>query len=283
MGRIVRSRGRSGQSLVQVLIAFGLLGTLSLMFAQLYQNSMLAQNTVRMNSDFNNLGSLISMILQGSVSCSSNVNSTNLASLTFNRNPAMLATQSITVNKLTYPNGDVLAQNGGSAGNGLTISDFRINQFHELVAGTSYLAMVHMEITKSGASSVGSLVLKKDFPIALQTHVVSGTTVQLDACGIVSTDQQWTNVSSSRALGATYTNTTGRPIQVTVVLRPSGAPSAYAEFHIDGVLAFRADAAPGSGSIPSLTAVVPPGSTYRVSGALVTLDPTLSFSWSEFR
>lgn len=271
----------TGQSLVGVMVGFGLMGILAVGLAQLNSNSMMSQNTVRMNADFNNLGSLVAMALQNTALCNSNINATNLAQLTFSRAPGLLASQSISVNKLTYPNGDVIVQTGGNAGNQLKVSDLKFNQFHEITAGTSYVAMLHIEVTKTAGSAVGSSVLLKDVPVSFATHTTSGNTVQIDSCGsgAAAPTQHWTDVTSSRALNTPYTNTTGGPLLVTLIVRaqPLILPGGVT-FFVDGVKTAEF-LCPANICTSTLSTTVPAGSTYSATATL-----TSSFtSWQEFR
>ena len=91
--------------------------------------------------------------------------------------------------------------------------------------------------------------------------------------------QTWQNVLSSRAVGTTYTNTTGRPIFVSV----GGSGSAINTrvfITLDGSLGFEGNGAAGSGFRTENCIVVPAGSTYVITAGTGTL--TL-LSWNELR
>lgn len=79
-------------------------------------------------------------------------------------------------------------------------------------------------------------------------------------------NQSWINVTSSRTSGTTYTNSTGAPIMVTV----SGQ---YVSLYVGGVLVGSGGSAT-QGSVFSVSAIVPNGSSYLASGAS---------KWSELR
>ena len=84
--------------------------------------------------------------------------------------------------------------------------------------------------------------------------------------------QKWTDFTTSRAAGTTYTNTTGKPIFVSIWAVQAGAIT----LSIDGV---PADTSGINGSVPctNLDGIVPPGSTYSITaGAGLVL-------WSELR
>lgn len=75
--------------------------------------------------------------------------------------------------------------------------------------------------------------------------------------------QTWMNVFSSRVIGTTYTNTTGKPIMVVIWQAHDSAPILY----IDDIKIAEIDGSPGSVAT-SVSAVVPNGSTYRVSKSI---------------
>lgn len=91
---------------------------------------------------------------------------------------------------------------------------------------------------------------------------------KLDASKALGTGQTWVNVTASRTAGVTYTNSTTRPICVSIPETGDGDRGLY----VGGVLtAF----ARGADSDSTLFAIVPPGAQYIFSGAFS--------SWSELR
>lgn len=83
--------------------------------------------------------------------------------------------------------------------------------------------------------------------------------------------QNWQDVTSSRASNTYYTNTTGRPIQASVL-----APDSGGRLEVNGVTAARI--VDGNSQVDvTVQAIVPPGATYRYLSAVA---PTL---WSELR
>jgi hypothetical protein len=87
-------------------------------------------------------------------------------------------------------------------------------------------------------------------------------------------EQTWQDVTGSRALGTSYTNSTGKPIQVKVSAIASSA--AVMTITVAGV------GLPGGGlgSLPEGSAIVPNGATY--SAALSAGTPS-SLNWKELR
>lgn len=102
----------------------------------------------------------------------------------------------------------------------------------------------------------------------------------LEAGEALGQKQTWKNMTSSRVLGTTYTNTTTKPIQIVALVGPSSAANVTPRFTIDAM--------PIAGNYTSganqytLTAscIVPPGSTYNLTVANGT---AAIVSWYELR
>lgn len=78
----------------------------------------------------------------------------------------------------------------------------------------------------------------------------------------------WTNVTGSRAASTTYTNSTGKTIQVSIII--GFATTGAADFYINDVITGKAQMSAGG---QTFTHMIPPGSTYKVtvsSGVTVT-------------
>lgn len=78
----------------------------------------------------------------------------------------------------------------------------------------------------------------------------------------------WTDFTGSRTAGTTYTNSTGKTIQVSVIV--GFATTGAADFYINGVITGKAQMSAGG---QTFTHMIPPGSTYKVtvsSGVTVT-------------
>ncbi len=89
--------------------------------------------------------------------------------------------------------------------------------------------------------------------------------------------QSWQDVTASRALGTTYTNNTGRPIQV-IVSANSSTPSALMTATLGGV-SIEGPAQGTSGINASMSFVIPNGVTYSVS----MVGSTTLAAWAELR
>jgi len=92
----------------------------------------------------------------------------------------------------------------------------------------------------------------------------------------IGVNQTWTNVTSSRVLGTTYTNTTSQPILVNIVAYRSNAAGTIG-ITVDGLLTAQQNIAQNVHGFSS--AIVPPSSTYSVSNSTLTTI----VSWFELR
>ena len=105
-----------------------------------------------------------------------------------------------------------------------------------------------------------------------------GTGLTGTATGLVAgigVGQTWQDVKASRALGTTYTNTTGRPIEVFLAVYATGAHGLT--LTISGVVLL---ANATSTLAASLSAIIPPGGTYVAAdgGSSPVID-----KWAELR
>ena len=92
--------------------------------------------------------------------------------------------------------------------------------------------------------------------------------------------QTWQNVTSSRSLGTTYTNSTGRSIEVSISLPDTVSQNPTVTINVGGVdiLINNYDLGDGVGSF-SHSFVVPVGATYRISVDI----PVQITLWAELR
>lgn len=97
----------------------------------------------------------------------------------------------------------------------------------------------------------------------------------------VGVGQTWQNVTASRALGVTYTNATGRPIQVNAYGDGNAFQDRNIQLFVNGVLVDAAMASEGSsgGGVGNVSAIVPSGATYMVN---FNIDGVLQY-WAELR
>ena len=85
--------------------------------------------------------------------------------------------------------------------------------------------------------------------------------------------QTWQDVTGGRVAATNYTNTTGKPIYMSVYINDGGSASTIT---VGGIVVATTDAS-GSGSFLSMAAIVPPGAVYSVTAAAGI------FAWRELR
>lgn len=99
------------------------------------------------------------------------------------------------------------------------------------------------------------------------------------AAAAIGDGQTWQDVTASRALATTYTNTTGRPILVSVSMYTVNS-TGVSQLLVDSVVVAKHGATIGGNANSNLytqmTAVVPSGSTYRATGTVIS-------TWAELR
>ncbi len=96
------------------------------------------------------------------------------------------------------------------------------------------------------------------------------------ASGVLGAGQPWQDVTGSRAIGVTYTNTTGKPLVVDVYAVCSTA--AYLIATVGGVPVRGPMAATGQGMF--LSVIIPTGATYMLTASAGT---TSGLDWKEMR
>jgi hypothetical protein len=95
--------------------------------------------------------------------------------------------------------------------------------------------------------------------------------------------QTWQNLTGSRSVGTTYTNSTGKPIFIAVSIFLEGILQSVAQLYVSGVLVGQTVSSTagysGVGSGSPMTAIVPNGATYQ---AIAANGYTL-IQWAELR
>lgn len=95
--------------------------------------------------------------------------------------------------------------------------------------------------------------------------------------------QSWQNVTASRALGTTYTNTTGKPILVNVFIKYGGGGGGNGgNLYVNGIkVATCYETGYTIGF--TLSAIVPNGATYMADGILSGYVNSILDTWVELR
>ncbi|MCR6568711.1 phage tail-collar fiber domain-containing protein [Acinetobacter baumannii] len=99
-------------------------------------------------------------------------------------------------------------------------------------------------------------------------------TIVTTANNAIGVGQSWSDVTSSRSSNTTYTNTTGKPIQI-MVLTPSWNNAGSFDLLVDGVPVVSIGNQDGYNQSKPTSVLIPNGSTYRVNGNFQ--------KWSELR
>ena len=102
-------------------------------------------------------------------------------------------------------------------------------------------------------------------------------TLDNTAASSLGVGQTWQNMTASRVVGTTYTNTTGRPIQVSIKIRVGSYQSSDLYVGSELISGIYADVGGGGSITGAMQATVLSGQTYRITSA------GLGFKWSELR
>jgi len=100
---------------------------------------------------------------------------------------------------------------------------------------------------------------------------------KIQASSAIGYGQSYSDVTTSRSIGTTYTNTTGRPIQVNIFVVPLGG-NAVVTLYINGVGINRFQQTTSIGLAATVMGIVPAGGTY-----LVTTSNFSLYFWTELR
>jgi hypothetical protein len=115
---------------------------------------------------------------------------------------------------------------------------------------------------------------------------VAGNPTITNSSPSIGVSQTWQDVKSSRAIGSTYTNSTGRPIMVIVTGQNSGtSSSSRLSFTVAGVTVGATTLAESNGTawnsvLNPITFIVPDGETYSATQSIGT---STIFTWVELR
>lgn len=134
-----------------------------------------------------------------------------------------------------------------------------------------------------GKQSLASVTLNKGESIQLVSTGSAWVQV-VGNQGAIGVDQTWQNVLGSRANNTTYTNTTGRPIMVSVTNTGTNAGTTSIYGYVNGLKVTVNGSTYTSGGTASFaiaTFIVPPGGTYSVAaGGISSFAIT---NWAELR
>jgi len=169
----------------------------------------------------------------------------------------------------------VVLNNGCTTGDTVTIESFLVSSVLNAIPATagavnsSYLASSLSLVTPSMTTPTVS-----SGTMTLATGLTFSDTSTQTSTSLGYSPQAWASVTGSRALGTTYTNSTGRPIFV-FVMTGSNTVGYATSLTVSSVVVFTSMQAPTTNYFGPVCGVVPVGATYSVatnggSGALNT-------------
>lgn len=114
----------------------------------------------------------------------------------------------------------------------------------------------------------------KGSPLNAEEHDNNLTAILSGTIGI---GQSWQSKKAERSLNVTYTNNTGRPIQVSITHIANSGSSYAPNFKVDGLEIAKGAYVANTASQDNFSFLVPNGSTYGAFGITAIVD------WSELR
>jgi hypothetical protein len=152
------------------------------------------------------------------------------------------------------------------------------------VAPTRYaqLSGQHTWFTAPSGTAGGAITFTQAMTLDASSNLaVTGT---VTGTNLYAQSQTWQNVTGSRAIGTSYTNSTARPIEVqTSVASAGGTVNFY--MNMNGTY-IRVGVAVAGSSECAITVTVPPGQTYGVStanGSMSSAGAGALAGWNELR
>ena len=152
---------------------------------------------------------------------------------------------------------------------GLTATTYPANGIHLITSVTSTTIVFTLSATPTGTAGVSSATVR------------GYVTINGRVSESIGVNQTWQDVTASRVLGTTYTNSTGKPIAISVIANNTTPGSFGVSGSVGGnliVLSF-VDAINGTGYNTSIFFIVPPGQTYSVAKSGVSQTNI----WKELR
>lgn len=171
--------------------------------------------------------------------------------------------QSPNLNALTVPNGDyfVATPTNSPAAYAMLSYRKRADVEYQRIVSVASNALRTFERTKPGTSSPWPSQWIETTPFGL--------------------GQSWVSMGAERASGVTYTNNTGRPIQVSALFGPTSGINVTIAANVGGNTYIRGNYSAAAGNyITSRNMIVPAGSTYSLTPANGT---AALVDWHELR
>ena len=169
-----------------------------------------------------------------------------------------IATQGQTVFSVNYDLGSVDVYVNGIR---LANMDFTATSLTDVTIASGLNAGDIVELVSFGAFTVANTYTKAETDNGLSFKANTADLKEIGVC------QTWQDVTASRALSTTYTNTTGKPILISISNYWHGNNGVYDYITVDGVVVVKTgtDNSSTTTNITQLAAIVPNGSTYSVT------------------
>lgn len=169
-----------------------------------------------------------------------------------------IATQGQTVFSVNYDLGSVDVYVNGIR---LANTDFAATSLTDVTIASGLNAGDIVELVSFGAFTVANTYTKAETDNGLS---FKANTADLKEIGV---GQTWQDVTASRALSTTYTNTTGKPILISISNYWHSNNGVYDYITVDGVVVVKigTDNSSTTTSVSQLLTVVPDGGTYSVT------------------
>jgi len=114
----------------------------------------------------------------------------------------------------------------------------------------------------NNTTSAGQIAISVNTGIMYVRHLQTVSFTDTRSLGL---SQSWVDVTSSRALGTSYTNTTGRPIQIAGIIGPTSSATTVALASVGSTTVYGNYAGVAGNYISLPQVIVPPGAVYSAS------------------
>jgi hypothetical protein len=141
--------------------------------------------------------------------------------------------------------------------------------------GTGQSSLTANNVILGNGTSAVTFVAPSTSGLALRSN---GTTFTMQKLGLGMSGETFNDVTASRAIGTTYTNSNGYPIFVAVGVNHLGGDANIYRVLVNGVGAAYETGNPTNDTVDSNSFIVPPGQTYIVESLAGTHSLTF---WSE--